>query len=162
MLKALEAGKESHSRAAAPRRRSLGNVRQKDPVGEAECWMKRAIRLRNGNVRKAIRAAETSAGYYLAAAKKSFSERMGADCLVGAGRALSLAASLCEGMDARRAGRMHEDAGNYLFRGARGGTMPEASVRELAKAEYEQALGLGGVHRILERKIAMCGRASEM
>ena len=155
----LEAREEKRSGASAPRRRSLGKVRQKDPVKEAECWMKKAVRLRNMDARKAIRDAETAAGYYLSASKKAFSERMRADCLVGAGKAISLAASVCEGIDARRAGRMHEDAGDYLFRGARGGTMPEAEVRELAKAEYGRALGLGGVQRIVERKIAMCERA---
>ncbi len=159
--KTLEAREERHSRASAPRRRPpLEKAPGENLIKKAERWMGRAIRLRNTDAHKAIRAAENAAGFYLAASKKAFSERAKADCLVCAGKAISLAASICEKMDMRRAGRMHGDAGHYFFAGARNGTMPEAEVKDLAREQYELALKFGGDMRILKRKIAMCGRGS--
>jgi len=154
-------GKERHSRAAAPRKRApLGKAPGKNPVKEAEGLMSCALRLRNREPVRAARTAERAFGFYLVAAKTAFSEKNRADCFVGAGNALSLAASLCEKSDSRRAGRLRLEAGDHFHAGARHGTMPEENAIKLAREQYELALRLGGIVRVLERKIAMCDRAS--
>ncbi|MEW5996404.1 MAG: hypothetical protein AB1657_02295 [Candidatus Micrarchaeota archaeon] len=158
MAEARALERERHSRRARRRRAPLEDYPAKSLAGLAGELMVSAMRLRGTDAQAAARTAERAFGFYLAASQKASSGRERADCLVGAGKALSLAASVCEGIDARRAGRMHEDAGDHLFKGARGGTVPEAEVRELARQQYELALGMGGVPRIVERKIAMCGR----
>ena len=159
----LEAGKERHSRATAPRRRGpLENTPVRNLIKEAKSWMDEALRLRNMDQHRAGLAAERALGLYLAASRRNLSERGKADCLFRAGEALSLAASLCEKSDPRRAGRLHLEAGDYLHAGAWNGTRPKEEVLKLAREQYVLALGLGGVQRILERKIAMCDRALEL
>lgn len=156
----LESAKERHSRAAAPRRRAPLEKAPEDEIAkDAKRWMGRALRLRNIDPHRAMLAAERAFGFYFSASKMVFSESGRADCLFGAGKALSLAASLCEGSDPRRAGRMHEEAGDHFHVGARHGTRPEEEVLKLAQAQYELALKMGGIPRVLERKIAMCKRA---
>jgi len=157
----LEAGGERHSRAAAPRRKGpLEEVPGKNFLERAKRWMDYALTLRNRGPVKAAGAAMRAFGFYLAAEKSAFSEKSKANCLVGAGTALSLAASLCEKRDPRRAGRLHEDAGDHLYRGAKHGTMPEGEAIRLAREQYARALELGGNVRVLVRKVSMCDRAS--
>jgi len=157
----LEAGKERHSRARAPRRRGpLEKAPGKNLLKDAKRWMDDALRLRNRDPLRAARAAERAFGFYFAATRTAFSERTKADCLVGAGTALSLAAALCERRDPRRASRLHEEAGDHLYTGARHGTKPEEEVKKMAREQYARALELGGTVRVLERKVAMCERVS--
>ncbi len=157
----LEAGRGRHSRRTRRRRGPLGKPPWEELAGEAEGLMGCAIRLRNRDPRRSERAAERAFGSFLSASRKADSEMKRADLLVEAGKALSFAAVLCEKRDPRRAGRMHEEAGDYLYAGARHGAISEAAVKGLAKKEYERAWELGGNPRVLERKMGTCERASE-
>jgi hypothetical protein len=157
--KAFEAGRQKGSRARARRRRvPLREEPWENLAKEAKGLMGCALRLRNRDPRRAERAAERAFGSYLSASRKADSERQKADLLVEAGKALSFAAFLCEKRDTRRAGRMHEEAGDCIYSGARHGAISEASVKALAKREYERAWELGGNARVLERKMGTCDR----
>ena len=159
----LQAPEKRQFGARAPRRRGpLEKAPGKNFLEKAKRWMDDALRLRKNEPVKAAGAAMRAFGFYLAAANGAFSEKNKDDCLVGAGTALSLAAALCEKRDPRRAGRLHEEAGDHLYRGARLGTKPEGEVRKMAREQYVLALELGGIVRVLERKVAMCDRASEL
>lgn len=153
----LEA-RERHSRRARRRRGPLGKPPWEELAKEAEGLMGCATRLRKTNPRQSERAAERAFGFFLSASRKADSEMKRADLLVEAGKALSFAAFLCEKRDARRAGRLHEEAGDHLYSGARHGAITEASVKALARKEYERAWELGGNARVLERKMGTCER----
>lgn len=157
----LQAPEKRQFGVRAPRRRApLGKAPGKNLVKEAEGLMSCALRLRNTDPQRAARAAERAFGSYFAASKTEFSEKKRADCLIGAGKALSLAAELCEEKDPRRSGRMHEQAGDQFYAGARHGTMPESEAKRMAKEQYVLALRLGGNAYVLMRKIGTCGRVS--
>ncbi|MCX6768708.1 MAG: hypothetical protein NTY83_02615 [Candidatus Micrarchaeota archaeon] len=159
-IRTVEAARERHSRATAPRRRAPLEKApmKKNFLAEAKRWMDDALMLRNTEPVKAARAAERALGFYLATEKNAFSERNKADCMVGAGTALSLAAALCERRDPRRASRLHEDAGDHFYAGARHSRKPKEEVKKLAREQYVRALELGGTVLVLERKIATCDR----
>lgn len=151
-----------HPRKARRRRGPLGKGPWEEMATEAEGLMGCATRLRNRDPLRAERAAERAFGFFLSASRKADSEMKRADLLVEAGKALSFAAFLCEKRDARRAGRMHEEAGDYFYSGARHGAITEASVKALAKREYERAWELGGNARVLARKIGTCERGLDL
>lgn len=155
----LEAERRRHLGIGVSRKKGpLEKAPGKNLVKEAKGLMDRAVRLRNTDVREAMRAAESAAGFYLVASDEAFSKRVKAECLVCVGKALSLMASLCKEGDPRRAGRVHNDAGNNFLEAARGGAEPKGKVLEMAKEQFSLALQLGGDAKILNRKIAICAR----
>jgi hypothetical protein len=156
----LEAPEKRQFGVRAPRRKGpLEEVPGKNLVKEAKRRMDEALKSRNTDPYKAGLAAERAFGLYLVASRRNLSEKGRDDCLFKAGEALSLAASLCEESDPRRAGRLHLEAGDYFHAGAWHGTKPKDEVLRLAREQYVLALELGGVVRVLQRKIAMCDRA---